>query len=213
MRIGFMGGTFSPPHIGHFNAAKDFYRDEKLDRLIIIPARVSPFKADSKATATDSQRFDMARLCFKKLSAQYGYNVDISKLELENDDVSYTYITIRKLKELYTPQELIMYVGSDMFLSLEKWKNASEIFSSCTIYTHRRQKSEADILLETKKRYEKLFGAKIHISPGKEVVISSTDIRREIQSKKSSNCQNLLTDEVLRYIIDNGLYLQENYEQ
>ena len=167
MRIGFMGGTFSPPHIGHFNAAKDFYRDEKLDRLIIIPARVSPFKADSKATATDSQRFDMARLCFKKLSAQYGYNVDISKLELENDDVSYTYITIRKLKELYTPQELIMYVGSDMFLSLEKWKNASEIFSSCTIYTHRRQKSEADILLETKKGMKNYLVRKFTFRPVK----------------------------------------------
>ena len=153
MRIGFMGGTFSPPHKGHLHAAKFFLEEMKLDRLLIIPAKVSPFKAGNLPTASDKDRFEMTGLCFKKLS-EYGYNVEISDIELSKDSVSYTVETIYQLKKLYPGDRLYMFVGSDMFISLEKWKNSSELFSNCKIYTRCRENGEVSQMIQTKQKYE-----------------------------------------------------------
>lgn len=206
MKIGFMGGTFSPPHMGHLNAAKVFYEEENLDLLIVIPAKVSPFKAGVEATSTDSERFEMACLCFGTLKDKYGYNVEVSPIEIENDGVSYTYLTVNSLRTMYPDSELVMYVGSDMFFSLEKWKNSNELFSNCKIYTRCRENGEVSQMMQTKQKYEELFGADIFISQDKEVIVSSTYVREQIASKSFTNCQKLLTDEVLRYIIDRRLY-------
>lgn len=213
MKIGFMGGTFSPPHIGHLNAAKVFYEEEQLDLLIIIPAKVSPFKAQTEATSSDSERFEMSNLCFMSLKNDFGYNIEVSPIEIQNESISYTYLTIRTLKDKYKDCKLVMYVGSDMFFSLEKWKNSHEIFSSCKIYTRCRENGEMESMLKIKEKYSALYKADITISTDKEVIVSSTYLREQIELKNYSNCQKLLTDEVLRYIIDNRLYFQENYEQ
>lgn len=209
MKIGFMGGTFSPPHKGHLNAAKVFYEEEDLDKLIIIPSAVSPFKVSDEKNATDRQRFEMAYLCFSKLMDEYGYNIEVSDMEQVREGISYTFLTVRELKELYPKDELIMYVGSDMFLSLEKWKNAEEIFSCCKIYTRCRENGEMQQMVQGKKKYEQLYGANIVISDHKEVIVSSTQVRNEVSAKNLSNYKNLLTDEVFRYIINNRLYFQE----
>ena len=213
MKIGFMGGTFSPPHIGHLNAAKVFYEEEQLDLLIIIPAKVSPFKAQSEATSSDTQRFEMSQLCFLSLQKDFGYNIEVSPIEMQNESISYTYLTIRALKSKYENCELVMYVGSDMFFSLEKWKNSEEIFSNCKIYTRCRENGETERMLNIKDKYSSLYNAHITVSLDKEIVVSSTYLREQLKLKNYANCQKLLTDEVLRYIIDNRLYFQENYEQ
>ena len=107
---------------------------------------------------------------------------------------------------MYPDSELVMYVGSDMFFSLEKWKNSNELFSNCKIYTRCRENGEVSQMMQTKQKYEELFGADIFISQDKEVIVSSTYVREQIASKSFTNCQKLLTDEVLRYIIDRRLY-------
>ncbi|MBP3580939.1 MAG: nicotinate (nicotinamide) nucleotide adenylyltransferase [Clostridia bacterium] len=213
MRIGFMGGSYNPPHTGHLNAARVFYEQQKLDKLLIIPAKVSPFKTDKKCDASDEQRLEMCKKCFSTLQDDLGYNIEVSTIELDSDSISYTYLTIRTLLALYEGHELIMYVGSDMFFTLDKWKNPDEIFSSCKIYTICRDVGQMSDMLKAKDKYCKLFNANIVISNEKEVIVSSTDVRKEIYLKNYSNCEKLLTDEVLRYIIINRLYFQENHEE
>ena len=212
MNIGFMGGSFNPPHLGHLNAAKVFYTESKLDKLIIIPAKVSPFKVEEGYDTKDFQRFDMSVLCFNELNKHYGFNVEVSSMELDRQGISYTYLTVNELKKIYPHAKLTMYVGSDMFFTLEKWKNSKEIFENCTIYTRSRKESEMSDLLTSKALYESKYNAKILISDDKEVVVSSTLIRDSLNAKKSSNCKNLLTEDVLRYIIKNKLYFQEQYD-
>ena len=119
MRIGFMGGTFSPPHIGHLHSAEKFIEEMSLDMLIIIPAKISPFKVGIDATASDSDRMEMAKLCFLPLDSEK-CKVLVSDIEMSKDRTSYTIDTIVELEQTYPESELIMFVGSDMFLSIEK---------------------------------------------------------------------------------------------
>ena len=205
MKIGFMGGTFSPPHMGHLHSAKRFIEEMLLDRLIIIPAKVSPFKVHSDATASDNDRMEMAKLCFLPLDSEK-CRVYVSDMEMAKNETSYTIETIDELKKQFPDDELYMYVGSDMFYSLEKWRSFEEIFKKCIIYTRCREKSELELMLVTKQKYEELYNAEICVSVDKEFVVSSTDVRAAIHSKNAKSCRNLLTDEVLRYIIKGGLY-------
>ena len=209
MRIGFMGGTFSPPHIGHLDAAKGFIREMELDRLIIIPAKVSPFKVNSEETANEKDRMEMAKLCFLPLDDET-CRVEVSDIEISKDGTSYTIETIKELKKLYHDDELYMYVGSDMFFSLEKWRDSKEIFKKCIIFTKCREKHQLESMLLTKQKYEELYDAEIYISVEKEVVVSSTQVREALSLQNIETCRNLLTDKVLGYIIKGGLYFEQH---
>ncbi len=201
MKIGFIGGTFSPPHLGHLHSARVFIEEMSLDKLIIIPARVSPFKAGNEATASDEDRYRMVLLCFKDLE-----KAEVSRLELDKNETSYTIETIRILKKLYPDDELYMFVGSDMFLSLEKWRRFEEIFKSCTIYTRCRKENEAGDMTNTAKRYEQIYGAKIILSKDKEIIVSSTMVREAIDIGDFESCKALLPKDVLCYIKERRLY-------
>lgn len=207
MRIGFMGGTFSPPHLGHLHSAKIFIEEMNLDKLIIIPAKVSPFKVNVESTASEKDRFEMARLCFLPLETK-NCSLEVSDIEISRNETSYTIDTINALLELYPKSELIMFVGSDMFLSLERWKNSDDIFRKCHIYTRCREENEIESMLETLEKYREKFGAKVTFSNDKEIIVSSTDVRQALKTKNFETCQNLLTDDVLRYIIKGGLYFE-----
>ncbi len=210
MKIGFMGGTFSPPHKGHLHSAKVFIEEAELDRLIIIPAGVSPFKIDTKATASDIDRLEMAKLCFLPLSNNK-CEVTVSDMEMRREGASFTIDTINTLKELHPDNELYMFVGSDMFLSLERWKNSEEIFQKCRIYTRCRENGERDVMISAMQRYKENYGATVLLSDDKEIVVSSTDVRTALGTKNFKTCQNLLTDSVLEYIIKGGLYFGCEY--
>ncbi|MBQ7399639.1 MAG: nicotinate (nicotinamide) nucleotide adenylyltransferase [Clostridia bacterium] len=208
MNIGFMGGTFSPPHVGHLHSAKVFIEEMNLDRLIIIPAKVSPFKANSVETASDMQRLEMARLCFLPLDSKRCH-VEVSEIEVSKNEISYTIETVKKLKELYPDDELFMFVGSDMFLSLEKWRDFENIFRECHVYTRCRERNEEQIMFDAAEKYKKMYNAFITLSKDREIIASSTEVRQALTTKNIQSCQNLLTDEVLGYIIKGGLYFEE----
>lgn len=208
MNIGFMGGTFSPPHTGHLHSARIFIEEMSLDKLIIIPAKVSPFKAGCEETASEKDRLQMARLCFLPLDREKCH-VEVSEIETSKNEISYTIETIKKLEQLYPDDELFMFVGSDMFLSLEKWKSFEEIFKKCRVYTRCREKNEEQIMLDTAEKYRKMYDADIRLSKDREIIVSSTEVRQALATKNIQSCQNLLTDDVLRYIIKGGLYFGE----
>ncbi len=208
MKIGFMGGTFSPPHLGHLHSAKMFMEEASLDKLIIIPAKVSPFKAGEQPTASDSDRLEMTKLCFLPLDSSK-CSVEISDVEISKDSTSFTVETVEALRLLYPSDEIFMFVGSDMFLSLERWRSFQSIFSECIIYTRCREENERQEMLITKQKYESEYNARVFLSNDKEIIVSSTDIRNALQTKNIETCRNLLTEEVFRYIIEGGLYFDK----
>ncbi len=208
MNIGLFGGTFNPPHVGHLRAAKIFYTEQNLDKLIIMPAFVSPFKTQNQTSVDVKTRLDMVNLCFDSLKTD-GINYEISDFEISKNSTSFTIDTVKHIKNLYQNCNLFLYIGSDMLFSFDKWKDFEKIFSLCDIFTLPRSQSDSLVIEEYAQKYKSLYNANIIISKHKDLCVSSTDIRNDFINNQYDITDSLLTESVLRYIIENGLYKNE----
>ena len=203
MRVGIFGGTFNPPHLGHINMCKLFLDEIALDRLIVIPASVPPHKQIKSKTTTE-QRFKMAQLAFSGLSSK----ISVSDIEIKRNGKSYTADTLKELKNLgYT--DLYFLCGTDMILTLDQWYKPEYIFANATIvYMRRENEAENDHLISQKiSDYKNRFNAKIINIDAKPIELSSSMVRQAVM--ENENINDMVTSEVLDYIIANNLYRNE----
>ena len=114
-RIGIYGGSFDPVHIGHTQAAEYAIKALGLDRLIVIPSCHTPGKEKAYNSAADAHRLEMLKLAFT------GGVVTVDDRELIRGGNSYTVDTVRELAKNYPQDDLILFVGTDMFLSFLNW--------------------------------------------------------------------------------------------
>lgn len=201
MRRAVFGGSFDPVHNGHVNLVKQIYDSVPLDEIIIMPARVSPFKQEAEnPPASESQRLEMCRLAFGDIPY-----VTVSDYEISRPEVSYTVNTIKHLREIYPGDELFFIMGSDMLLSFEKWYRYEEILSMCTVIAASRESGESD-MESLRKQAEALepFGKVMVVSTGV-YVMSSTEIREKIKNSSDISCY--VPENVVKYILDNRLYM------
>ena len=201
MRRAVFGGSFSPVHNGHINLVKQIYETVRLDEIIIMPAHVSPFKQDTEnPPVSGTQRLEMCRLAFEEFSY-----VTVSDYEISRPEVSYTVNTIKHLRETYPGDELFFIMGSDMLLSFEKWYRYEEILSMCTIIAASREDGESD-MESLRKQAEALekFGRVMVVSTGV-YVMSSTEIREKLKNSSDISCY--VPENVVKYILDNRLYI------
>lgn len=198
MRLGIYGGTFSPPHIGHVEAAEAFYRELKLDKLLIIPTFIPPHKV-SKDDAGAEDRLNMCKLAFSHIP-----NTEVSDIEIKRGGKSYTYLTLEELSR--EGVELYFLCGTDMILTFDQWKRYEYIFTLASIcYARRENDRENDLKIEEKiRQYEKL-GAKIIKVDHNVTEISSSDIRASLSDGKAA----FLNKSVIEYINLFGLYGSE----
>ncbi len=200
MKLGIYGGTFSPPHKGHIEAAEAFVREIGLDKLLIIPTFIPPHKAAEEASPED--RLNMCRIAFSNIP-----NTEISDMEIKRGGKSYTYLTLEELKDDDT--ELFFLCGTDMILTFDLWKRYEYIFSLATIcYARRENDKEISLKIEEKIEQYKKLGANILEIKHEVTEVSSTDIREASDSLYNE----FLTPEVAGYIKDFGLY-KRNYSE
>ena len=198
MRIGLFGGSFNPPHNGHFNLALDFYKASGIEKLIIMPSYLPPHKEPSSVCA--QHRFNMTKLAFAPFN-KMGIDYTVSDYEIAKKDTSYTYLTVDHLLCEYGEEKLALCVGSDMFLSFEMWKNARELMNKCVIYTKAREEGEYVALEKHAEFLEKEYSAEVYIIKSEVYDASSTQIRRSANDAESKICED-----VFDYIKNNGLY-------
>ncbi len=176
-RLGIYGGTFAPIHYGHIRAARAFYDGLSLDELLIMPASIPPHKEISFENEP-TLRFEMAKAAFEDESR----NITVSDYEISEGGKSYTYLTLEHFSN--EGVKLFFLVGTDMLLSLDKWKNPDKIFSLCTICHVRRSdtddKTEA-LISEAKNRYKYNYNADITDVNVEPFEVSSTEIRNAIR--------------------------------
>jgi len=198
-RVGIYGGTFSPIHNGHITAAKAFFEQMKLDRLIIIPTLIPPHKSIDYSD-NPIHRFQMCELAFSGTS-----NIEVSDIELKRSGPSYTVDTLRQLTQ--EGRKLFLLCGTDMMLTFDKWKEFEEIFKlCCPIYMRRENDIENDQLIISKNNeYYSKYGVAFRKIVADPIIISSTQIREYIRQGK--DISEYLPSEVYRYIKENGLYL------
>ena len=118
--IGVYGGSFDPVHEGHLGTAREAGELAGCDHVLMIPAAISPGKPQAKVTA--QQRLEMLQLA---VSGRSGLRAD--GCELERDGPSYTVDTLRMLRQRESGS-LLLILGSDTFLHLEKWHRWQELF-------------------------------------------------------------------------------------
>ena len=197
-RIGIYGGAFNPPHIGHIAAAKYAVKALNLSRLLVIPTCVSPHKPQPLDSANPQQRLEMLKIAFSGEE-----KIEISDLELRRGDVSYTYETVEQVKNQYPDSELILCMGTDMFLSFLSWRNPEKILQNASLAVFYRGepgekekiKAQADALAQA--------GHTVYPVENPVTEISSTDLRRML----IFDCgDSFLPPGTKEFIVKNRLY-------
>ena len=196
MKVGLFGGSFSPPHNGHVRLAKLFLEAVALDVLFVMPAGVAPHKAGDPS-GTPEARLAMANLAF-------GDFATVSDFEVSREGKSYTYKTLRHLRTLYPEAELYLLMGEDMFLTLDSWMRAEEIFSLASIVCMRRTVDADDALRETAARFVSDFGARVLYLPHAPLVASSSQVRA--LCTRGESVAHLVPPSVENYIKEHQLY-------
>ena len=126
MRIGLYGGSFNPVHNGHLGVARAALAELGLDRLLVIPAAVSPFKVDEPP----QEPFD--RLLLVRAAFNGMERVVVDDRELRRGGVSYAIDTVREVLAENPGAEVFFIVGEDSVAGLPKWKDADELWRLCT---------------------------------------------------------------------------------
>ncbi len=190
MKIGIFGGTFNPPHKGHRFLLEQINKRMKFDRTIIIPSSIPPHK--EVAENQPEHRLAMTRLAFPDYM--------VSDIELSRKGKSFTVDTLRILAKDYPGDRLYFLCGSDMFLSMETWRDPKAVFSLATIVTAAREHGVYPKLLLKKWYYAIKYHAHCRVLRIKPMVLSSSDIR------EGESAPDWLDPAVDQYIQKHHLY-------
>ena len=197
-RIGIYGGTFNPPHIGHIRAAKYAVSQLGLQKLLVIPSYISPHKTLPEGSANPQQRMEML-----KIALQDAENIDVSDLELQRQNTSYTYETVAQVKQMFPQAEIVLFMGTDMFLSFDQWKNPDQILRNASLAVfYRGDRNEVPAIKE-KKAFFEAQNATIYLVENPVTQISSTELRRLLVF---SCAAPFFSPGVETFIRQNGLY-------
>lgn len=195
MKIGMLGGTFNPPHIGHLHAAQAAQRELGLDDVLFVPTNQPPHKTVPENSATTEQRLEMARLAAGSIGAH------VSTVELDRGGKSYTADTLTELKKLYADAEIWLIMGTDMFLTLQNWYAPQRIFDTAHIAVVAREASSQDILIKQRERLMREYNARVDLINTHAIEVSSTQLRENEAVK-----DEFLPPEVREYINKHKLY-------
>ena len=186
---GVFGGTFDPVHNGHLITAEKVFQLRNLDKIIFIPAFISPFKKEIDSTSA-VHRLNMLKAAIEGVSI-----FEWSDIEINSGGISYTINTLRKLKDRF--QRLDLIIGYDNILDFPDWKEPDEIIKIATLVVLKR------LELKTKVKHNRFFEQAV-FAETPVIDISSTAIRERV--KNNLPIDNLVPERVKKYIYKNNLY-------
>ena len=195
-RVGILGGTFNPPHIGHLICAQEAQLCLGLDTVVWIPAGVPPHREVEGDPGAEA-RFEMCELA---VSADERFA--LSRVELEREGPSYTVDTLRSLREASPEDELFLILGGDQAASLRSWHEPEEVLSLATIAVVERTgyaRPAIGVQLSGLRGAEKLVFFDMP-----RVDVSSSMVRR--RAREGKPIRYLVPDKVANYIGAQSLY-------
>ncbi len=198
MKIAIYGGSFNPPHLGHVEAARTVASALAPDRLLIVPASVPPHKELADGSPTAQQRLELCRLAFADIPG-----AEISEMELRREGKSYSYDTVRLLREENPDAQLILVVGTDMLLSFEKWYQFRYLLENCTLAVLARGEDDLDELRAAAAYLRTTYDADVTVLPHEPIAISSETIRERLETRGG---EDYLSDAVYAEIIRHRYY-------
>jgi len=139
MRIGIYGGSFNPVHYGHVNIARRAVAELALDRLIVIPANVSPFKVRVNSDYVPPwNRVALVKAAFGEVE-----KAEVDLREIERGGVSYAIDTVSVIAAENPGAELFFVIGEDSVEGLPRWKEYERLCELCTFKAYSRTKESS----------------------------------------------------------------------
>lgn len=197
-KIGVMGGTFNPIHIGHLLLAQAALTEYNLDTVIFMPSGNSYMKDENTIEEAD------IRMKMVNLAIAGNPKFIASDMEIKRAGNTYTCDTMQLLKKEYPFDSFFFICGADCLFSIEKWKNPQVIFDNCAILAAVRNGVDVTQMNNKCDELMHLFHGKAYLLPFPETAISSTDIRKHIALNKS--IRYMVPEKVREFIEENHLY-------
>ncbi|GAB4342904.1 MAG: nicotinate-nucleotide adenylyltransferase [Candidatus Abyssubacteria bacterium] len=191
MKLGIMGGTFDPIHIGHLIIAEEARWQCGLDTVLFIVTRQPPHKKAPEAGAED--RFKMVELA---TGAVQGFRP--SRIEIERGGNSYTAETLRELKRIHPDAAMYLIVGSDSVIDFSDWKNPDAVIEMAEVVVAPRPGFDLA-------QMEPRLRGKARVLDAPTFSISSTMLRERLHNGKP--IRFLVPEPVERYIQERRLYI------
>ena len=206
MRLGIFGGSFDPVHTGHLAAARACVEQAGIDRMILVPAGVSPFKQDRPPTA------GRHRAAMLALATAGDPRFEVSTIELDRDGPSYTADTLERLRSAHPGDTLLLVVGPDALASFPTWHRPDRILDLAELLPVEREGLDdlegirrATPALEKlvgRERLDRILASRVRMPP---IEVRSTDLRRAIAEGRPLH--GLTPPAVEDYICTHRLYL------
>jgi nicotinate-nucleotide adenylyltransferase len=197
-RIGLLGGTFNPPHIGHLVCAQEAYSQLGLDRVLLLPVHTPPHKQADGDPGVEHR----VALCEAAVAGDE--RLGVSRAEAGVAGRSYTVDTLNRLHDARPEDQLTFIVGGDMAASLPQWREPRAILDRCALGVAARDGIGREQVLE--RLDDELPGAagRIQFFDMPRIDLSSTLIRRRVAAGEP--VRYLVPDAVAAYIEREGLY-------
>lgn len=205
MKVLLYGGTFDPPHNGHLNNLRAAAARVQPDKVVVMPAGLSPFK--QKTSAPGALRLEMCS-CFHALEedADTIPQLEVSGWEIEQaaaGNRNYTVLTVEKLARENPGAQLYLAIGSDMLLSFEGWHRWQDILRIARVVVTSRDIGDAPAL-HAKAKLLDPSGGRILFAPVQALPMASSQLRARLAA--GEECEAELPEEVRSVIRREGLY-------
>ncbi len=201
-RIGIIGGSFNPIHIGHLLLAQEAMERQGLDEVWLIPAGQPYMK---EASLEEGELIAAAeRYRMTELAVAGRRDFKCLDIEIKRKGATYSYETFEQLRALYPEYSFFFILGADCLFSIENWKCPERLFASCSVIAAVRSDADKGAMEHKIEELKHRFGADIMLLDFLRMEISSTDIRERVRGGRS--IRYLVPDSVLAYIKEKKLY-------
>lgn len=207
-RIGIMGGTFNPIHIGHLTLAQWALDGADLDEVWFIPTGISYMKSPQEESSSQEVLPSEERLHMTELAIRGNDSFKCLDIEVKREGYTYSYETMEQLKKAYPEDEFFFIAGADCLFAMENWRNPERIFSCATLVASVRGDATMQEMEEKRRYLEQKYQGSIMLLPFLHMSISSTEIRRRVREGRS--VRYLVPDSVLAYIKEKEFYREKS---
>jgi nicotinate-nucleotide adenylyltransferase len=198
MRVGLLGGTFDPIHVGHLLVAESVQKHLELGSVVFIPAGRPWLKADKQVSESE-HRFAMAQL-----AVQASPRFSVSRIEIDRPGPTYTVDTLEQMRREMAPEvELYLILGMDSLRELARWHRPERLFALCTLVGVSRPGYD-DIVPAWLDEIVDGASEAVTLVRGPLAGISGTEIRRRVS--EGEPLESWVPKPVEDYIMEHGLY-------
>lgn len=202
MRIGILGGSFDPVHLGHLGVARAVADALGLERVLLIPAAQAPLR-DAAVRAGGAQRAAMLRAALAEMAERAGERrLEVDERELRRGGTSYTVDTLRELRSERPGDEFTWIVGADQLARLAQWREPAELARLAEWAAYARPGTDWEKLPAP--AVPGLRVRRVEPSAGALWDVSSSEVRARLA--RGESVAGLVPDKVIEYVRENGLY-------